>query len=116
VILGSELTESVHTGFKICNDYWGYHSFLTTTLGKIYYAAVGMPLKCPACITIGLQTAERSATLTASTGQVFKTHNKFGKTVARRDVNVTRRATSNLVYKMGAKILDGSVTIIRTTF
>jgi hypothetical protein len=70
VILGSELTESVHTDFKICNDYCGYHSFLTTTLGKIYYAAVGMPLKCPACIPIGLQTASVNANNSALDGSL----------------------------------------------
>jgi Phosphate-induced protein 1 conserved region len=53
VMLGSDIKESVATGFNQCTDYCGYHSSGFTKDGKkFYYAVVGAPANCPACIPL----------------------------------------------------------------
>jgi hypothetical protein len=60
LLLGSDITESVETGFDMFSAYCGYHSYsftstLTSANQKYYYAVVEMPTYHPACIPIAIQ-------------------------------------------------------------
>jgi Phosphate-induced protein 1 conserved region len=86
VLLGDGITETVVTGLNMCSDYCGYHASDTTVAGqKFYYATVGLPNRCNACIPVGIQNV--SPNEPSADAMISVMAHELGDTVTSPDEN-----------------------------